>query len=677
MDDHQLMQLSQDLPKRWAVPRVSLDTIQSTLRFLEEISLGWKGGATQSIVIGECEIKDLPFLNVSLAKGDAWTSYEKLAVENNGLVYGCRKIGYESFSSLYDGLTKMIEEKHALSYYFTDALRAITSLGEIVERQHVLWKQFHKEETCPQDLREEFDSLSFNFDDLGRAVKEAHCHLKYGLRSHVKLDTCDGDSVHCGRYAVGKACGTAKHSANTCTECMNYIQLPDAIRMMMNAVANTLAREHQGDPNFSSEKAGGPVNELQTMGEPLTACARTLNLYHRHVLRAVWQSNAVREVVQNLKVGEVLIILDHKQKIEPVNFNESSEEYYGKKGISLLGFAVRWRTVENGPIQTHFVDAVSLNSKQDGVQVQAILTQVFPLITQLIPAARRVILLSDNGAAFTCKENMKYVWKRNKDFWGLALTVTRWIFFEAQCGKTILDTHFAYVGLLIRRFARKVRAVKLHQDVFDALADGDGIANTTTVLIIFPADVDDDEPIQATSEDVAIQQVRRIHDIIFNGETVTTFAYSGVEKSCQEYNFNAEQIRPQVEARIEQTFRSPKTSFSSTTVIASNVTSASGPIVSISSKASPHAIRLTEQIVAFATENGHVEPQRLLNQAIVSEAIVEDATNKKKKIKLQLEDFRATFNLAWADSELRKTPALSVDLVNILKQLVSVNHNQS
>jgi len=63
-----------------------------------------------------------------------------------------------------------------------------------------------------------------------------------------------------------------------------------------------------------------------------------------------------------------------------------------------------------------------------------------------------VILLNgySNGVAFTCKENMKYVWKRNKDFWGLSLTVTRWIFFEAQCGKTsILDTHFAYVGLVI------------------------------------------------------------------------------------------------------------------------------------------------------------------------------------------------------------------------------------
>ena len=105
-------------------------------------------------------------------------------------------------------------------------------------------------------------------------------------------------------------------------------------------------------------------------------------------------------------------------------------------------------------------------------------------------------MLSDNGPSFTSAEHMKFGLDQNKNKWNCEIVLERWLFFEAQCGKTSLDAHFAFVGILIRRFARKVRAVKNHVDVFDALCDGDGIANTTTLLVEFPGEEDEkaDEP---------------------------------------------------------------------------------------------------------------------------------------------------------------------------------------
>jgi hypothetical protein len=194
--------------------------------------------------------------------------------------------------------------------------------------------------------------------------------------------------------------------------------------------------------------------------------------------------------------------------------------------MSLLGFFLRWRETENGPICTHYIDAVSMNSKQNGRQVQSILSLVVPEVKTVVPGATSIILLSDNGPAFTSKDNMAYIFRCNQTKWSTDLFVKRWIFFEAQCGKTALDTHFSFVGIRIRRFARIVRPVKVHADVYDALTDGEGIANTTTMLVEFPEDGGEDT--DEKDDDPKVQAIRKIHDIIFDESSVRPYYFCDV-----------------------------------------------------------------------------------------------------------------------------------------------------
>ena len=55
---------------------------------------------------------------------------------------------------------------------------------------------------------------------------------------------------------------------------------------------------------------------------------------------------------------KVLIVMDHKQKILQMKYREGQVEYYGKKGMSMLGtMIVQWLTK-------------TIKVKEDGVEVQ-------------------------------------------------------------------------------------------------------------------------------------------------------------------------------------------------------------------------------------------------------------------------------------------------------------------
>ena len=68
----------------------------------------------------------------------------------------------------------------------------------------------------------------------------------------------------------------------------------------------------------------------------------------------------------------VLMIIDHKQKIEPMKYRESQIEYYGKKGMSFIGMImIRWKIADDEMgYEYSFCDYVVKGyTSQDHVQV--------------------------------------------------------------------------------------------------------------------------------------------------------------------------------------------------------------------------------------------------------------------------------------------------------------------
>eukprot|EP00957_Ditylum_brightwellii_P078139 5940772-Ditylum_brightwellii.AAC.1 len=61
-----------------------------------------------------------------------------------------------------------------------------------------------------------------------------------------------------------------------------------------------------------------------------------------HQLQANIQFSAIGKIKDQLKLDlkQILMVMDHKQKVLPMKYQEGQVEYFGKKGMRLLGFMV-------------------------------------------------------------------------------------------------------------------------------------------------------------------------------------------------------------------------------------------------------------------------------------------------------------------------------------------------
>jgi hypothetical protein len=200
--------------------------------------------------------------------------------------------------------------------------------------------------------------------------------------------------------------------------------------------------------------------QLNNADEQLTAeiesMVRSIPTYHAividycsHQLRAKVQFWAIKEVKENWLIDDptrMLIVIDHKQKVLPMRYREGQVEYFGKKGMSLLGtMIVQANTGGNNDdepaVDYCFVDFVIKGySAQDHVQVAATLRCILHRIAMVKPATKEITLQSDNASCFASQELIPFIYHGNK-------TVNRpkvvcWLYTEAQTGRGRLDTHF-------------------------------------------------------------------------------------------------------------------------------------------------------------------------------------------------------------------------------------------
>jgi hypothetical protein len=257
-------------------------------------------------------------MTMRLSKTQAYDEYKSFAAANDGTVFGQRPIGQRPFAKIYDAVGKVVELKHSLSYYFTDVLKAFGCLSAMTDRALVLFQTHHDPVSMDGDHWSEFRLAGYSLDDLRANVRETEHFSKSGLHRCFQVDAsrCDGNALHCVAFAVGAPCNEV-HSTDGCSSGTALVTVAKAFKLLVNAVANGLAREHEGQEAFSSINSHGVVCELHSMLQAATWCDRTINLYHRHVARAAWQANAIRTARENLQPDTVFIVLDHKQKILP------------------------------------------------------------------------------------------------------------------------------------------------------------------------------------------------------------------------------------------------------------------------------------------------------------------------------------------------------------------------
>ena len=458
------------------------ETVQSALDWIYK-TLPLRPGKLHSFRIGKILVADMPVLYLNSTLHGCYSKYKKDFPEKN------QRLGELTFRKLLTRITDKTKVQAGLSYYYTDFLEVTEMTHQMLQRAAQIAKT-----TLPVRYEQQFKEIE---DELNEVVN----NIIYEYAKHVEKQSTI--SSHCMSHALGVESASTTHKQETCEECN---QIFNFHKRLLHSFADIPGE----NPEFESMKRACPLIEEE------------FERFLAHILRTQWQAAACKESIQKAVKSKntAVIILDHKQKVLARRLKESQVQYYAKKGMSLLGAMVIMGEdipQQNSPSPTtptqpecpsspgsrfprpshssqpkerrqvhHFIDIILENTAAQSASITcASIEALLGEIALKFPHIKQVHFQSDNAGPFTAQVLAPFCYLLNK-LGGLP-EVMRWIYTEAQSGKSMLDCHFAYINIWIDAWVRMAEdGTNIIFDpatLYTALTHDGGIKNSSTLLL--------------------------------------------------------------------------------------------------------------------------------------------------------------------------------------------------
>jgi len=130
--------------------------------------------------------------------------------------------------------------------------------------------------------------------------------------------------------------------------------------------------------------------------------------------------------------------------------HEPQKDWFGKKGVSLHGAMFIFRDYADGPLMTEFHDNFSENDdKQNCFFSASCIEQSIVNFKKLHPEVVSATLWSDNGAHYKNTSLVTWLGHIFQKTWVKVMAFNN---FEAQKGKTKLDSHYAVLKFPLKSY---------------------------------------------------------------------------------------------------------------------------------------------------------------------------------------------------------------------------------
>ena len=219
-----------------------------------------------------------------------------------------------------------------------------------------------------------------------------------------------------------------------------------------------------------------------------------MDIYIAHVTRKTFESEN-KNKIYNEMMDEftALVVFDWKMKLMSLCSRESMVEYFGKRGINLLGMAFsRLKSAEEielessdpliyrSQVKTDYIDLTTDEASEDAYNTFAIIILACKEYKRKNPHISKLIFTSDGALALKGCEMLQLVFNLNQYI--PDLVVVSQIVSEAGCGKSHLDAHFCYIMIFLTRLVADGQGsndIKNAKDVSRVLQLNGGVRNTT------------------------------------------------------------------------------------------------------------------------------------------------------------------------------------------------------
>lgn len=228
------------------------------------------------------------------------------------------RVGRDTFFTLLDCVTSQTKAMSGVSYFRDEVVRAMNFLAEIVERIRVLVIELHSAGRIVSRTPYEAEELNGILTAMRTAIFD--CFFSHVVVPTESAQQCDGDVMHCVRFAMGWPCPVAEttHHTMRCRECAPAFYGPYVIQKAVDSViAEAVAKNESLKLRDRPEDEPTFYDELVSMKAGIATAAIAIRAYHAHMLRGKSQQATLRSLVDGLDDSTMVVVVDWMMKVNP------------------------------------------------------------------------------------------------------------------------------------------------------------------------------------------------------------------------------------------------------------------------------------------------------------------------------------------------------------------------
>jgi hypothetical protein len=491
-----------------------------------------------------------------------------------------KRVGLKTFTEIVSALSRKGTYNQGLSYYYVDFLDSIDLILKMLERLSSMLPGKKPEDEDQQLSKERRKELEELFGLAEEHTKFADRYLRHVYYGKIEL-SCENGYL-CAEYALGKECDHEHEFPRD-----HPLSLVLALHVVLGHVIEQMflvADDMHDSGVLTLEEYDDMVDELFSATEFTKIVGKEMKHYAKHKVRAWWQAGKIIKYKRSMKEnpGLKMIVMDHKNKLLPRSKDEGMSEYFSKSAMSICGAMVQWfgQKEHNGQLvdglYVWFCDFVMENTTSQEARdlmpvIEAIRLELQrDYFVKMAGETTEIGFLSDNalvaagltpfidamnqqarGGAnvFTYDFDLPEIHPADETspnippraidarvaLTGVLAVIVLWATWEAQTGKSELDTHFMFINKQLTKACLEGGIDYLDPlSVFAALVYSGGLPANTVITLqekeyAAPAYKQFDEAIPERSG------INSVHDMTFGQDTATHRFFSNLETELKEY----------------------------------------------------------------------------------------------------------------------------------------------
>ena len=376
----------------------------------------------------------------------------KEMVEMVGLCNICDEVGTKNWNKLTELIQTLSNEVSGISTVYDtpnenedlEEFKVTTAVTMIdLTKEDIEYMSYNPLPVDSPVLMIETGVPAPDFDSFLRRSTILKGHLLLDFTTNLQThNTCP---FHCMTLLLNEKACCQDHN-RVCNDCAERFTLFDDLEatVFASTLSTTRKRYYQ---------------------EQLRQVQEQLDLYIAHLVRGKYQMMQFIKEVDELKAGKAVVVCDYVMKLLLHKFREPQKDWFGKKGVSVHGSMFFFRSHDSQDIQVEIHDVFSNgDSTQNWFFTASAFESTFTNFSSRHKDIHSLVIWSDNGPHYHNTSIILWI-SRLREI--CDLTVERYSFFEAQKGKTSLDSHFATFKFSLKGWMKRGFDLLSSEDVVE------------------------------------------------------------------------------------------------------------------------------------------------------------------------------------------------------------------